>query len=115
MTTDSELQTLQEKVKRLTHDRDVAMKMAARSDEQVKALKTEVENYRRLWQHAEAHKIYDPLSLVDYDPYQYEVPVIINSGKKKRTIHDWIWLGVWLAAAGGTVYVIGWILPGAFS
>ena len=102
MTTDSELQTLQEKVKRLTHDRDIAMKMAARSDQMVKDLKTEVENYRKLWQHAESRKIYDPLSLIDKE-------------KKKRTVSDWIWTAVWIAAAGGATYVIGWVLPGALS
>jgi histidine ammonia-lyase len=77
MTTDSELQTLQEKVKRLTHDRDIAMRMAEHSDKVAKELKNEVENYRRLWQHAEARKIYDPLSLkVTYTYPSEKLPVV---------------------------------------
>lgn len=97
MTTDSELATLQEKVKRLTHDRDVAMKMAARSDQMLKDMKTEMENYRRLWQHAESRKIYDPLSLIPVE-------------KKKRTVSDWIMTGIFIAVATAITYVLGWVL-----
>ena len=101
MTTDSELATLQEKVKRLTNDRDVAMKMAARSDQLLKEWKTEAENYRQLWQRAEArmHKTdTDTLVAMNTPP------------KKKRTVSDWIATALFIAVAVVVVYVFGWVL-----
>jgi hypothetical protein len=29
--------------------------------------------------------------------------------KKKRTVVDWIWTVIFLAAAGGITYVLGWV------
>jgi uncharacterized protein YdcH (DUF465 family) len=47
---DAELTTLYEKVKRLTDDREKAMRLAERTNELLQEMKTEKENYRNLWQ-----------------------------------------------------------------
>jgi len=47
---DAELTTLYEKVKRLTEDREKAMRLAERTNELLQEMKTEKENYRNLWE-----------------------------------------------------------------
>jgi chromosome segregation ATPase len=49
---DAELTTLYEKVKRLTDDREKAMRLAERTNELLQEMKTEKENYRNLWEEA---------------------------------------------------------------
>lgn len=104
--TDSELTTLQEKVKRLTHDRDVAMKMADRTHQLLQNMKTEKENYKKLWEHAERRAQKSLLSDVSY---LEGIPVPIET-KKKRTVSDWIWTAIFSGAAIALVYVVGWVL-----
>lgn len=59
MTTDSELSVLQEKVKRLTHDRDLALSMTNRASRLLQEMKTQKEHYAHLWESAliQVHKL----------------------------------------------------------
>lgn len=104
--TDSELAVLQEKIKRLTHDRDIAMRIAERTNVLLQDMKTQTEHYRKLWEYAEKRAQKSLLPDVSYLE-GITMPEVI---KKKRTVSDWIWTAVFVGGAAIVVYVLGWVL-----
>lgn len=94
---DSELSTLYAKVVELEKERDAALELAECAAVKLRESRTEVDHYRKLWQHAEKMR-------------KEPIMIIPPPHKKKRTVSDWIWTGIFVGAAAAVVYVLGWVL-----
>lgn len=104
---DSELTTLYAKVAELEKERDAAIELAEIATTRLQDSRIEAGRYRTLYLHAERMRKAPVLPDVRYLENIVIEPI---SPKKKRTVHDWIWTSIWLAAAGAVVYVLGWVL-----